>query len=199
MKSRYQRNWLWVLTFLIMVIVLVIFSIKASADVNGAIERMQFEVQMLRELAARQEEVILQQRQIIEGLQSLSDNQPCSSEEEPALPDRIKGRELTPITMRVTAYDLSYESCKKYPDHPEYGITASGNKVVPWFTVAAGPELAFGTKLFIPYFKDKPNGGIFVVQDRGSAIKENCLDIYMESHEECMAFGVKYLDVYILD
>lgn len=104
-----------------------------------------------------------------------------------------------PIKMRVTAYDLSYQSCKKNPDHPEYGITASGVKVKEHHTIAAGPELSFGTKVFIPALADKPNGGIFTVEDRGSAIQENCLDIYMPSNKECMDFGVRELEVYILD
>lgn len=101
--------------------------------------------------------------------------------------------------MKVTAYDLSYKSCKKYPEHPEYGITASGKRVQEWHTVAAGPELPFGTKLYIPYFKDYPNKGIFTVEDRGSAITNGCLDIYMASYEDCMEFGVKYLEVYVID
>lgn len=108
-----------------------------------------------------------------------------------------RGGERSQI-MRVTAYDLSYESCKKYSDHPEYGETASGYMVQEWHTVAAGPELEFGTRLYIPYFKDKPNKGIFTVEDRGSAIKNGCIDIYMPDHDDCMKFGVRYLEVYVL-
>lgn len=104
---------------------------------------------------------------------------------------------IEPVIMRVTAYDLSFASCKKKPDHPEYGITASGEKVQAWHTIAAGPELPFGTKVFIPFFRDKPNKGIFTVEDRGSAIKENCIDVYMESNEDCKNFGLRYLEVYI--
>lgn len=107
----------------------------------------------------------------------------------------------TPVLMRVTCYDLSYESCKKNPDHPEYGIGASGIKVTENHSVAAGPEIPFGTKVFIPAFKDKPNGGIYTVEDRGKAIKENCLDIFLgeSKHDECVEFGVQYLDVFVLD
>lgn len=106
-----------------------------------------------------------------------------------------------PIIMRVTAYDLSYESCKKYKDHPEYGIGASGKRVKEHHSIAAGPEIPFGTKAFIPAFKDKPNGGIFTVEDRGSAITENCLDVYLgeSKYDECREFGIQYLEVYILE
>lgn len=105
-----------------------------------------------------------------------------------------------PVTMRITAYDLSYASCKKHPDHPEYGIGASGLKVKEYHSIAAGPELPFGTKVYIPALKDTPNSGIYTVEDRGSAIKENCLDIFLgeSKYTECMDFGVQYLEVYIL-
>lgn len=102
-----------------------------------------------------------------------------------------------PIRMRVTAY-TEYE-CNKDPDHPEFRITTSGNEVEEWFTAAAGPELPFGTRIYIPYFRDYENHGIFVVEDRGGAIKENCIDIYIPDQETVDNFGVKWLDVYILD
>ena len=101
--------------------------------------------------------------------------------------------------MRITAYDLSVESCGKLPSHPLYGITASGEPVKEWYTVAAGPELPFGIRVYIPYFKDKPNKGIFVVKDRGGAIKRNCIDVYMSDGNACREFGVKQLDVWILE
>lgn len=100
--------------------------------------------------------------------------------------------------MRVTAYDLSVESCGKLPNHPLYGITASGESVEEWYTVAAGPELKFGTRVYIPYFRDAPNKGIFVVKDRGGAIKRNCIDVYMADGNACRVFGVKMLEVYVL-
>ena len=107
----------------------------------------------------------------------------------------------TPVLMRVTAYDLSYESCKKNKNHPEYGIGASGLKVTENHSIAAGPELPFGTKVFIPALRDMPSGGIYTVEDRGSAITENCLDIFLgeSKHDECTEFGVQYLDVFVLD
>jgi 3D (Asp-Asp-Asp) domain-containing protein/uncharacterized coiled-coil protein SlyX len=101
--------------------------------------------------------------------------------------------------MRVTAYDLSYESCGKLPDHPKYGITASGERVKEWYTVASGPELLFGTKVYIPFFRDYPNKGIFVVKDRGSMVKENCIDVYIADNKACWDFGLRYLDVYVLE
>jgi 3D (Asp-Asp-Asp) domain-containing protein len=103
------------------------------------------------------------------------------------------------MTMRATAYDLSYESCGKLPSHPEYGITASGEPVREWYTCASGPEIPFGTQVYIPEFAGYPNKGWFVVQDRGSAVKRGCIDIYMADGDTCRDFGVKWLDVYVLE
>jgi 3D (Asp-Asp-Asp) domain-containing protein len=101
-------------------------------------------------------------------------------------------------TMEVTAYDLSYQSCQKYSDDPMYGITASGESVKEWYTVAAGPDIKFGTEIYIPYFEDKPNGGIFTVQDRGGGIDNGQIDVYMKDYNDCMEFGRRELEVYIL-
>ncbi len=132
---------------------------------------------------------------IQEEIHSLS-NQIESNRRE--LDNKISRGSVDVRRMRVTAYDLSVESCGKLPSHPEYGITTSGEPVKEWYTVAAGPELPFGTKVYIPHFKDKPNGGMFVVEDRGGAIKRNCIDVYMADGKACEAFGVKMLDVYVL-
>lgn len=100
-------------------------------------------------------------------------------------------------TMEVTAYWEG--SCGKKPDHPQYGITASGEYVKEWYTIAAGPELKIGTQVYIPFFKDKPNSGIFTVKDRGRAITDGHLDVYMKDYVSCMKFGRQWLEVYILD
>ena len=99
---------------------------------------------------------------------------------------------------KVTAYDLSYEDCGKYKGHPQYGITASGKYVTAWQTIAMDKSIPMGTKVYIPYFQDYPNKGIFIKEDHGGAIKGNRIDVYMQSSSSVKNFGVKYLDVYIV-
>lgn len=112
-----------------------------------------------------------------------------------SLAARVEG--ITPIvkTLNTSAYAAS--TCDKSPDSPTYGITASGAKAVAWYTVAAGKSYPMGTIIYIPYFKDKPNGGWFVVQDRGGAIKDNKLDVFMNTYNECIQFGRRNLECYI--
>lgn len=103
-----------------------------------------------------------------------------------------------PIIMECTAYTMREEECGKAPDDPWYGITSSGVPVTPWHTVAADPSIPFGTRLYVPYFSDMPNRGIFVVEDRGGAITEGCMDIYMEDLGAALEFGRRDLEVYVL-
>ena len=100
--------------------------------------------------------------------------------------------------FEVTAYTLREEECGKTPDHPEYGITVSGKYVTEWQTIAGPKSIPFGTKVYIPFFKDKPNEGWFVVEDRGDAITEGHFDVYMEDLSEALNFGRRKLEVYIL-
>jgi 3D (Asp-Asp-Asp) domain-containing protein len=97
--------------------------------------------------------------------------------------------------LEITAYTAGFESCQKHPDDPLYGITYSGNRVKEWHTVAAGPDIPIGTRIFIPELADKPNGGMFVVEDRGGAISNAHLDIYMDRLQDARNWGRQHLEV----
>lgn len=106
------------------------------------------------------------------------------------------GERMVKRTMHVTAYWAG--SCDKPPGHPLYGITASGEKVREWHTVAGGPELPLGTRIYIPFFAEMPNGGWFQVADRGGAIGNGDIDVYMRTVVEALRFGTKDLEVWII-
>ncbi len=85
---------------------------------------------------------------------------------------------------KVTAYC----SCRKCCGSHANGYTASGTRATAGRTVAAPSNLPYGTKLNI-------NGRTYVVEDRGGAIKGNRIDVYVNSHSEALAWGVRYLPV----
>lgn len=89
--------------------------------------------------------------------------------------------------FKVTAYCSCAKCCGKTT-----GMTASGTKATAGHTVAASGQFAFGTKLII-------NGQEYTVEDRGGAIQGNRIDIYMNSHAEALAWGVKYLPVQVVE
>lgn len=89
-------------------------------------------------------------------------------------------RERT-LTMEVTAYTHTGKQ------------TASGT----WpkhGTIAADKNLPFGTRIYIPTYNFYG-----IVTDRGSLIKGNKLDIFMDSRTDCINFGRKTLEVKILE
>ena len=75
--------------------------------------------------------------------------------------------------------------------------TASGATPVAYYTVAAGPSIPIGTVVYIPYFANYSNGGWFVVEDRGGAITDAHIDVYMDTTTECINFGRRNLECYI--
>lgn len=42
------------------------------------------------------------------------------------------------------------------------------------------------------------NGQIYTAEDTGSAIKSNCIDIFVGSHQEALRLGVYDTEVYLL-
>lgn len=76
--------------------------------------------------------------------------------------------------------------------------TASGATARVNYTVACDPRYyPMGTIFYIPYFANRPNGGWFIAQDTGGAIKGNKLDVFMGSISECNSFGRRNLEVYV--
>ena len=89
--------------------------------------------------------------------------------------------------FKVTAYCSCKKCCGK-----ETGYTASGVKATSGHTVAASAQFKFGTKLLI-------NGKEYTVEDRGGAITGNKIDVFMDSHAEALAWGVRYLPVQVVE
>lgn len=106
----------------------------------------------------------------------------------------VQGIEPTVTTFNTSAYCACMKCCGK-----TNGITASGAKASAWYTVAAGKGYKMGTVIYIPALADKPNGGWFVVQDRGGAISNSKLDVYMNSHSEALQYGRKNLEAYVYE
>ncbi len=93
------------------------------------------------------------------------------------------------VRMRVTAYCPCPKCCGRYSD----GITASGHKIcLGDFFVAADRKYPFGTEMIVPGYK---SGEAVKVLDRGGVIRGNRLDVFFDSHQEALQWGVRNLDV----
>lgn len=99
---------------------------------------------------------------------------------------RSSGANSGGAVYKITAYCPCAKCCGK-----TNGRTAAGTKATAGRTVAASSKFAFGTKLNI-------GGHTYIVEDRGGAIKGNKIDIFVNSHSEALAWGVRYLPVSVI-
>ena len=91
-------------------------------------------------------------------------------------------------TFRITHYCPCSICCGPWAN----GITSTGVTATTNRTIAVDPtQIPYGTKVVI-------NGQVYVAEDCGGAIKENCIDIYVGSHAEGESKGVYYTDVYVI-
>jgi len=94
--------------------------------------------------------------------------------------------------MRVTAYCPCEKCCGKNSDK----TTASSHKIKRGDKfVAADERYPFGTEMIVPGYN---NSEPVKVLDRGNAIRGYRLDVYFDSHQKAIQWGVKHLPVKVL-
>lgn len=93
--------------------------------------------------------------------------------------------------FKLTAFCACEKCCGKAPSDPTYGVTAYGYQVTAGRTIAVDPKvIPIGSEVII-------NGHTYVAEDVGGAIKDNRIDIYFNTHQEALEFGVQYAEVFI--
>jgi 3D (Asp-Asp-Asp) domain-containing protein len=107
-------------------------------------------------------------------------------------------QKYVPIEVVATGYYAGKESTGKDKEHPDYGVTYSGVKVVrdekSFSTIAADPKVfPIGTVLYIPGY------GYGIVADTGSAIKGKKIDLYFDTKAQVYReWGKKKLNVFLV-
>ncbi len=93
-----------------------------------------------------------------------------------------------------SADDIAYTlNVKAYAYHTGT-ITATGTTPTFGRTIAVDPTIIpYGTRIYIPEF-DKT----FIAEDCGGGIKGNKIDIFMNTREDCINWGVRNITLYIL-
>lgn len=110
----------------------------------------------------------------------------------------VKESEITPepeierVSLgeyRITAYCACEVCCPGTSD----GITATGTKATEGRTIAVDPDvIPLGSIVEI-------NGVEYVAEDVGGAIKGDRIDLYFNSHEDALEWGVQYLDIFLIE
>lgn len=84
-------------------------------------------------------------------------------------------------TMTVTAYCPCEKCCGAYSN----GYTATGAKATQGVTIATDPDvIPLGTEVEI-------DGHIYIAQDVGGAVSGNRIDLYFDSHDDALQWGVQ--------
>lgn len=93
---------------------------------------------------------------------------------------------------KLTAYCSCKKCCGKWADNrgPEV-VGAIGKVLTAGYSIAVDPNvIPYGSIVII-------NGKEYEAMDCGGAIKGNRIDVYFNSHEEALEFGVQYANVYL--
>jgi len=95
----------------------------------------------------------------------------------------------------LTHYCICERCCGKTPDHPAYGITASGRKAEPYVSVAVDPFLIpLGSKVYVDYGDGELHE--YRADDTGSAVAGAHIDLCVQDHQEALELGVKTVRVW---
>ena len=103
-----------------------------------------------------------------------------------------ENNEWDTILMNVSAYcpcEICCEGFASIPVSSGKRKTASGHTIRVGDKFIASPRTySFGTEMIVPGYN---NDRVVIVQDRGGAIKGNCLDLYFDTHQEAKIWGRK--------
>lgn len=101
--------------------------------------------------------------------------------------------------FKLTAYCSCEKCCGKWAlNRPKdengkdivYGST--GAILVAGTSIAVDPSvIPYGSQVEI-------NGHTYIAQDTGGAIKGNRIDVYFDSHQDALNFGVQYAEVFLI-
>ena len=108
----------------------------------------------------------------------------------------VNANEVRVVKMKCTGYCV----CTKCCGPNACGLTSTGKDARKTMGIAADPKLLpYKTKLNVPGI------GVMTVDDTGGAMRQDAkkgichIDIRFASHEDALKFGVKWLDVKIVN
>lgn len=129
------------------------------------------------------EEVVLAEpihKEVVQGtLQTLSVNRGGSSLNY-TKKINVKATAYSPINGATTAYTYSGMKAARNPNG--YSTIAVDPRVIP-----------LGTKVYVDGY------GYAIAADTGSSVKGNFIDVFFNTYKEACNWGLKYVDVYILE
>ena len=181
-KRRRKRNYICeIITFAM---------IAASCASMIALVNRQVKAEEMPPLAVVGNERTVEKTEIVPSLPSTEAEKP----EEIEMPEAINLGEY-----KLTAYCSCKKCCGKWAtirptdkNGNQIVYTASGTIAEAGRTIAVDPSvIPYGSAVEI-------NGHLYIAEDCGGAIKGNRIDVYFDDHNEALAFGVQYAEIFLL-
>ena len=108
-------------------------------------------------------------------------------EEDPSFPAEVHVIENCTVTWYTA------DTCGKAPDHPAYGITASGLPVEEGVTCAVDPDVI---PLFSTVYVEYADGSAGTFRATDTGVKGEWVDIYTSDYDYAVRCGLQSLTVY---
>ena len=176
---------------IVVVIIITLFLGCMAITTTVANEKLEDQIEALRlerDSLAVERDALLEQLEAVEGESQRARDQLQKDISE--IKEMLTGaREAEMILSAYSPLDPRAAEGVCYSGDPS--ITASGERVEPGVTIAAGRDIPFGTRVWIEGY------GVRVVQDRGGRVGSNNLDLAVWSKAEAYQIGRQLVRVLI--
>ena len=126
---------------------------------------------------------------------AITDNGQLSGDDTPAQEPLRLDQAHVLENVTVTHYCICQRCCGKAPDHPAYGITASGRRATPYVSVAVDPSvIPLGADVLVDYGDGEIH--YYRADDTGSGVGSRHIDLCVGSHAEALQRGHRTATVY---
>lgn len=126
---------------------------------------------------------------------AITDNGQLSGDDTPAQEPLRLDQAHVLENVTVTYYCICQRCCGKAPDHPAYGITASGRRATPYVSVAVDPSvIPLGADVLVDYGDGEIH--YYRADDTGSGVGSRHIDLCVGSHAEALQMGHRTATVY---
>ena len=126
---------------------------------------------------------------------AITDNGQLSGDDTPAQEPLRLNQAHVLENVTVTHYCICQRCCGKAPDHPAYGITASGRRATPYVSVAVDPSvIPLGADVLVDYGDGEIH--YYRADDTGSGVGSRHIDLCVGSHAEALQMGHRTATVY---
>ena len=126
---------------------------------------------------------------------AITDNGQLSGDDTPAQEPLRLDQAHVLENVTVTHYCICQRCCGKAPNHPAYGITASGRRATPYVSVAVDPSvIPLGADVLVDYGDGEIH--YYRADDTGSGVGSRHIDLCVGSHAEALQMGHHTATVY---